>query len=72
MHLSMKRRSFIALASGLLIPYEPKVVYSFPNPDALAYAFYEEAIRRIDLRALLIEMAVRNVRGTGVDWVPIL
>ena len=31
--MSFGRRDFIKLASGLLVPYEPKRVYSFPSPN---------------------------------------
>ena len=33
--MSFGRRDFIKLASGLLLPYEPKRIYSFPSSNVV-------------------------------------
>ena len=47
----LARRSFIlgvgAAATGLIIPYEPKVIYSFPSEPRIEFIPMDEAIKAL-------------------------
>jgi hypothetical protein len=67
--MKFPRRSFMALASGLLVPWERERVYSFARPRSYPYIVFVSltggTIGGIQFPACVAQMASRNSIAVG-------